>query len=296
VAFFAGAAFFAAAVVFFAAVFAGAAFVPLDALDRPSGAARARRGAAVVCFSTAGSSAAVRGSAEPFGALAMTPARVPDADVRQGRFDPHGSYSHTVNVERVRDAYTSVADLYIGLFGTSQQVHTDDLALIERHLSIQPGNVLDLGCGPGHITGYLRSLGVDAVGIDMVPEFIAHARANHPTGEYRLGSMRSLDVENHSIAGILAWYSLIHLPPPDLDEVLAEFRRMMTPAGTLVVGFFDGDEVEAFDHKVVTAYRWPADEFSARLARAGFTEVERQHRAGDGTHRPLAAIAAVVAR
>jgi len=35
----------------------------------------------------------------------------------------------------------------------------------------------DLGCGPGHITGYLRSLGVDATGIDMVPEVIAHAQA-----------------------------------------------------------------------------------------------------------------------
>jgi ubiquinone/menaquinone biosynthesis C-methylase UbiE len=154
--------------------------------------------------------------------------------------------------------------------------------------------VLDLGCGPGHITGYLRSLGVDAIGVDMVPEFIAHAKAAHPTGRYRLGSMRSLDVENHSIAGILVWYSLIHLPPQDLDGVLAEFRRVMVPAGTLVVGFFDGDELATFDHKVVTAYRWPVDELSERLTRAGFTKVERQRRPSDGTHRPYAAIAAVM--
>lgn len=147
------------------------------------------------------------------------------------------SYSHAVNVEQVRNAYASVADLYIGLFGTSQQVHADDLAFIGRHLASQPGKVLDLGCGPGHITGYLRSLGVDATGIDMVPEFIAHAKAADPDGNYRLGSMESLDVESRSVAGILAWYSLIHLPPQDLDAVLAEFRRVMTPAGMLVVGF-----------------------------------------------------------
>ena len=205
-----------------------------------------------------------------------------------------GTYSHAVHVDQVRDAYGSVADLYIELFGTTQQVHADDLAFIGRHLSIQPGNVLDLGCGPGHFTGHLRSLGVDAIGIDMVPEFIAHARAAHPTGSYRLGSMTSLDVGNDSIAGILAWYSLIHLPPADLDGVLAEFRRVMRPAGTLVVGFFDGDEVAAFDHKVVTAYRWPVDEFSERLARAGLTELERRQRPADGTHRPHAAIAAVM--
>ena len=199
-----------------------------------------------------------------------------------------------MNLERVRDAYAAVADLYIGLFGTRRQVHPDDLALIDRHLSGRPGHVLDLGCGPGHLTDYLRSLGVDATGIDLVPEFIAHAKATHPTGRYQLGSMSSLDVEDRSVAGILAWYSLIHLPPAALDGVLAELRRVMTPAGTLVVGFFEGDEVAAFDHKVVTAYRWPADEFSARLARAGFAEVERQHRPGTDTQRPHAAIAAVL--
>jgi SAM-dependent methyltransferase len=202
-----------------------------------------------------------------------------------------------VNLERVRQAYASVAELYIELFGTREQVHADDLAFIGRHLAGRSGTVLDLGCGPGHITGYLRSLGVDATGIDLVPEFIAHARAAHPGGRYRLGSMDSLDAADRSVAGIVAWYSLIHRRPQDIDAVLAEFRRVMAPGAALVLGLFDGGdggEVEAFDHKVVTAYRWPVDEFSERLARAGFTEVERLQRPAEGTHRPHAAIAAVV--
>ncbi|MCO1595329.1 class I SAM-dependent methyltransferase [Micromonospora sp. RHAY321] len=198
-----------------------------------------------------------------------------------------------MQIEHVRQAYSSVAELYIGLFGTSQQVHADDLAFIGRHLAGRPGAVLDLGCGPGHITGHLRSLGVDARGIDMVPEFIAHAQATHPDGSYQLGSIEHLDVANHSIAGILAWYSLIHFPPHRLDGMLAEFRRAMAPGGALVLGLFVGDEVAAFDHKVVTAYRWPLDEVSERLTRAGFAEVERLQRPSDGTHRPHAAIAAV---
>ncbi|GAB3154750.1 hypothetical protein GCM10027290_49670 [Micromonospora sonneratiae] len=200
-----------------------------------------------------------------------------------------------MNLKQVERAYASVADLYIELFGTRQQVHVDDLAFIGRHLSSRPGTVLDLGCGPGHITDYLRSLGVDAQGIDMVPEFIAHAKAAHPNGKYQLGSMEKLDIADHSVAGILAWYSLIHLPPQDLGGVLGEFRRVMAPAGTLVVGFFDADEVGPFDHKVATAYRWPVDEFSERLARAGFTAVEHLRRPSDGTHRPHAAIAAIAA-
>jgi SAM-dependent methyltransferase len=197
-----------------------------------------------------------------------------------------------VELEQVRDAYASVAELYISLFGTSAQVDAEDLEFIGRHLSIRPGTVLDVGCGPGHITGYLRSLGVDATGIDLVPEFLAYAKAAHPDGRYELGSMRNLAAPDASVAGVLSWYSTIHVPPQDLDGVLAELRRVMAPGGRLVIGFFEGDEIAAFDHKVITAYRWPVDEFSARLARAGFAEVERQVRAGDGTHRPHAAIAA----
>jgi SAM-dependent methyltransferase len=198
-----------------------------------------------------------------------------------------------MSFEQVRDAYGSVADVYIERFGTSAQSPAEDLAFIGRHLTIRPGEVLDLGCGPGHLTGHLRSLGVAARGIDLVPEFIAHARAAHPDGDYRLGSMKDLDAADGSVAGILAWYSLIHLTPAELDGVLAGFRRVLTPGGTLVVGFVEGEEVEAFDHKVITAYRYPAGAFAERLARAGFVEVERRTRPADGTQRPHAAIAAV---
>ena len=186
-----------------------------------------------------------------------------------------------------------MAEPYIELVDNTP-LHPDDLALIGRHLSIRPGAVLDVGCGPGHLTAHLRSLEVDATGLDLVAEFIDHARVTHPDGCYELGSMHQLPVPDRSVAGILAWYSLIHLPPDDLDGVLAELRRTLAPAGTLVIGFFDGDEVVAFEHKVTTAYYWPADTFARRLRQAGFTEIERQRRPGIAKpgHRPHAAIAA----
>lgn len=197
-------------------------------------------------------------------------------------------------LDEVRRAYGDMAEQYVALIGSSQ-VHPDDLALITRHLSIRRGTVLDVGCGPGHLTDHLRSLGVEATGIDLVPELLDHARAAFPDGRYALGSARRLPVADHSVAGVLAWYSLIHLPPDELDDALTEVRRTLAAGGTLVVGFFDGDEVAAFAHKVVTAYRWPVDELSARLESAGFTEVERLVRPGvpEPGHRPHAALAAV---
>src|SRR5690348_4716241 len=110
-------------------------------------------------------------------------------------------------VDQVRRAYAAMAEPYIELFGSSAKVHPDDLALITRHLSIRPGVVLDVGCGPGHLTAHLCSLDVDATGIDLVPEFIDHARATHLEARFEIGSMHRLDIPDRSVAGILAWYS-----------------------------------------------------------------------------------------
>jgi SAM-dependent methyltransferase len=183
---------------------------------------------------------------------------------------------------------------YIELFDGNWQEHADDTALVRRHLTGLCGPVLDLGCGPGHWTAYLHSLGADVTGVDMVPEFIAHARATHPGLNFRLGSMTQLDLPDHSVAGILAWYSTIHLPPTELDQVLTEFRRLLNFSGVLVTGFFGSDDdVAGFDHKVFTAYRWPVDVFVEHLVTAGFVELQRRsHQIQERPDRRYAAVAA----
>lgn len=199
-----------------------------------------------------------------------------------------------MNEDVVSAAYGEMADIYIEMFGAVSSMHADDLALIERHLAPCVGPVLDLGCGPGDLTAHLRSLGVDARGVDLTPQFIHHARAMHPDGTYELGSIAHLAAPDGSVTGAVAWYSLIHTPPDDLDKLLYEASRVLAPGAPLVVGFFDSDEIESFHHKVTTAWRWPADRFAERLVAAGFTEIERVRY--PGTHevgkRPHATIAA----
>ncbi len=76
--------------------------------------------------------------------------------------------------------------------------------------------------------------------------------------------------------------------------MLAEVQRLLVPGGTLVVGFFDSDDgVGPFDHRVTTAFRWPAEVFAERLTAAGFHELERRQRtAPERPDRRYAAIAA----
>ena len=195
----------------------------------------------------------------------------------------------------VRAAYSRASAQYIDLFDGDWDAHEVDAAFIRRHLHQVPGPVLDLGCGPGYWTAYLHGLQVQTTGIDVVPEFIEHARAAHPGPEFRLGSMNDVDAPDGCVAGILSWFSTIHTNPADLSALLSEFRRLLAPAGMLVLGFFHSeDELDAFDHAVVTAYRWPTLELVTRLAEAGFVEVERMQR--QVVERPDRRYGAIAAR
>jgi SAM-dependent methyltransferase len=103
------------------------------------------------------------------------------------------------------------------------------------------GPVADVGCGPGHVTAHLRGLGVDAFGIDVSPGMIATARADHPGLRFEVGSMTALGLADGSLAGALAFWSLIHVPDDEVPAVLSGFRRALRPDAPLLVGFHVGD-------------------------------------------------------
>ena len=182
-----------------------------------------------------------------------------------------------------RDAYDAVAALYTDMFRDVMNDPPLDRALISAFAELARGGapVADLGCGPGRMTGFLASLGVDAFGVDLSPEMIAQARAEHPGLRFEVGTMTSLDLPDGGAGGILAWYSTIHTPPADLPPIFAEFHRVLAPGGHLLIGFpfREGDAPQVFDHKVAPAYRWPCDPLSALLGEAGLVEVGRLVRA-----------------
>ncbi|NUJ88594.1 class I SAM-dependent methyltransferase [Plantibacter sp. MCCC 1A11337] len=191
----------------------------------------------------------------------------------------------------VRDAYARRSTEYVKLLGTMASVHPSDRQLVTSWADRIIGPALDAGCGPGHWTAYLSSRGLDIRGIDLVPEFIAHARAEHPETRFDLGSLDTLDAETGSVGGVLAWYSLIHHRPDTIETPLAEFARVLRPGGGLLIGCFEGPTVEAFDHAVATAYRWPIAELAEHVRRAGF-EVIETHTRTSLDQRPHGAILA----
>jgi SAM-dependent methyltransferase len=139
------------------------------------------------------------------------------------------------------------------------------------------GAVADIGCGPGYVTGHLHDLGVDAFGIDLSPEMVAIARRDHPDVRFEVGTMTGLDLADGSLTGVLAFWSVIHVPDHDVPGVFAEFHRVMRPAGPLLVGFHVGDEAQTTTEGYsggsinVDSYRRPPAKVARWLREARFT-------------------------
>jgi SAM-dependent methyltransferase len=141
------------------------------------------------------------------------------------------------------------------------------------------GRVCDLGCGPGHLAEHLAGLGLDAFGIDLSAEMVRVARQRFTGLEFRVGDMCRLDLEPASLAGIAAFYSIIHLEPADLARALFSMHRVLMPDGALLLAFHAGEGTVSSDDwfgrgvSISANLLDPADVRRA-LAEAGFRSVD----------------------
>ncbi|MFI0263877.1 class I SAM-dependent DNA methyltransferase [Streptomyces sp. NPDC017056] len=148
------------------------------------------------------------------------------------------------------------------------------------------GPVADVGCGTGRVSAHLAGLGLSVFGVDLSPGMLAVARREHPGLRFEEGSMLALDIPDGSLAGVVAWYSTIHVPAERLPEAFAEFHRVLAPGGHLLAAFQVGDEPlrleEAWGHPVsLDFHRWQPDRFAALLDRAGLPVRARMLREPD---------------
>ncbi|WP_155369081.1 class I SAM-dependent DNA methyltransferase [Catellatospora vulcania] len=166
----------------------------------------------------------------------------------------------------MRDALTGQPYLRAALSLFAEQVHTAG-----------GGPVADVGCGPGNVTAHLHELGVDTFGIDLSPAMIDVARRDHPYLRFEVGSMTDLPLGDASVAALLAFWSLIHIPDHAVPAVLGHFHRVLRPGGPLLVGFHVGDEsrlkTEGYGgHPMrVHVHRRRPDRVADWLTEAGFT-------------------------
>jgi SAM-dependent methyltransferase len=186
----------------------------------------------------------------------------------------------------VRTSYDAVAAAYAKAFFDELSRKPFDRALLDAFAAACPetGEVLDVGCGPGHVARYLSERSVTAAGIDLSPAMVELARRLNPDLEFHAADMRALDSSSATLSGIVAFYSIIHIPRADVPLVLGEFRRVLAPDGRLLLSVHGGSGMvhrdEFLGHSVpFDATLFSLGEMVSLVELAGFWVEEARQRA-----------------
>jgi ubiquinone/menaquinone biosynthesis C-methylase UbiE len=195
----------------------------------------------------------------------------------------------------IRESYDRIAGEYARRIYHELEGKPFDREILHRFANEIKGRgeVWDMGCGPGHVTRYLESLGVEASGLDISPGMVELAQRLNPDTRFQVGNMLSLDLPDGSMAGVVAFYAIVNIAKESLPTVFREMYRVLQAGGLLLLAFHVGDESAHYDelwkHPVSLDFFYfrPA-EIRSLLEAAGFTVeevIEREPYAPEVEHQ-----------
>jgi SAM-dependent methyltransferase len=206
------------------------------------------------------------------------------------------------SMDATRSSYDRVAARYLERFAHEldekpfDRDFLDDVAAANR----RQGWVVDLGCGPGQIGAYLAAKGLRVLSVDLSLEMLRMAFTLRGRAARLQADIRVLPFADNSIAGAIAFYSLIHIPPTELAATLAELQRVLITGGLLAAtvhvtppnervrpGAATGDAALHIDEMLTERvdldfYFYGAERIVTALEEAGFGDVQATERAPYG--------------
>ena len=144
--------------------------------------------------------------------------------------------------EKTKALYDEFAGEYAGRISGELRGKPLDRALLDVFAEgATDGNwVCDAGCGPGHVSRYLRDRGVNVFGVDFSHPMVCEAATRNPDIGFLTGDLTCLPVRPGCLAGVLLFYALIHLPREGVAAALRSIRPCLRPGGSMFAAFHIG--------------------------------------------------------
>jgi ubiquinone/menaquinone biosynthesis C-methylase UbiE len=185
---------------------------------------------------------------------------------------------------KITSAYDLVAEAYAAKFWDEiEKKHFDRIVLRWLASQIATGQtVLEIGAGPGEVSGYLGRLGARCLGTDASPQMIEHARRLFPDGEFQVEDFFHLSFPAESFAAVVAFYAIVNYPLDEVETILREVLRVLASQGLFLFTFhvYEGERettVSSFldrDLDPIPFYYFPVDEMKQLVLRLGFRVID----------------------
>jgi SAM-dependent methyltransferase len=185
------------------------------------------------------------------------------------------------DLNKIQSTYDTVAKQYAEAFFKEHEKKPMDCEMLRR-FALEIGDrlpVWDFGCGPGQTVQYLKDLGVEIAGLDLSEKILEQAKASYPGICFQKGNMLDLKFENDSLAGVVAFYSIVHFSEEQVGIAFREIFRVLQPGGIFLLTFHIGDQTihieEFLGKKVDVDFMFFSTEFIVScLKRVGFKKIE----------------------
>ncbi|UCG36138.1 MAG: class I SAM-dependent methyltransferase [Candidatus Bathyarchaeota archaeon] len=163
--------------------------------------------------------------------------------------------------EIVRKGYDKIAREYQAYRHTFDNAEV--LKEFSSHLS-KSARILDAGCGAGiPFARLLFQLGFEVVGVDFSANMLRLAKKSVPEAALIKGDMTRLGFRDNSFDGLVALYSIIHIPREMHASLYQSFHRILKPGGLMLV-CLGSDEWEGEDEYFGARMFW--SEYSLKEA------------------------------
>jgi len=95
--------------------------------------------------------------------------------------------------------------------------------------------VLDLGCGTGHFSSYIKTLGYDVTGLDPSTKMLDYSRQNFPDITFVEGYSNTLPFEANTFDLIISIEVLRYLDTKIVKESYEDIYRTLKPGGKIFI-------------------------------------------------------------
>lgn len=163
------------------------------------------------------------------------------------------------NKETTRKAHNKIAKQYYKIYKDDKS----DLAYFDEFLSVCGKEILDLGCGMGHYSKYIKNKGHEVTGVDFSKEMIKIAKKTNSGIKFHVSDICDLKVLKKQIYdGVVIAYVLQHMSKDEVSNMFSQLEKHVKLGSKLLLFIREGEQVLVEEEPLDNSFKYIINEYT----------------------------------